>query len=231
MFDRIRNAFHREPPGGRQEDAVGRWATRNFLSHTASSGGAFSISGLLHGKPFRAECGASSRDYIEGLELRARVELDLPRAGHVIVMSRAVKRSLEKQANALYAAATDSLQTSARELPEEVRWLTLFRDAGWAGPPPDFWNRYAVLTDAVDLARRWLDDEAMDYLMAGASETAAAVPVMLMLVRGKANLRLQVNPHAKGADAALALELLEYLSAKALMLGSRAAPGDISSRA
>lgn len=225
MLSRIQNAWGRRTTRGASDDPVAQWATRHFLHHARPAPGQFVISGQLQGKPLRVECGPSSRPYIQGLELRARVDLGLPPNGHVIVLSKAVHRSLETQADEMYLSAVDHLQTSARELPEELRWLTLFRQVRWSEPAPPFWERYAVLSDSVGLARRWLDGEALSYFLAGSAEASAEVSLVVMLMRGRCYLRLQVNPHAKGADALLALELLEHLSNRALMLARRSGAG------
>lgn len=197
---------------------------QHALSHHTPAPGQFEVEGLLLGQPFRVECGESSRPYILGQELRARLDLGLPPAGHVIIMSRVVRQALEKQANSLYADAVDSVRTRGQVLPEEVRWLGLFRQGIWAGPQPSFWERYAVLSDSADLAKQWLDIEAVDGLLAG-KEAAVTPPLLLALMRGKCYLRLQVNPQAHGADALQALNTLEYLGARALRLAGRPAGG------
>jgi hypothetical protein len=221
MFGRIKSALNSRSAPAPVDDPVARWATGHFISHKRQAPARFELRGLLLDKPFRATCDASSRPYIKGLEMLARIDLGLPPSGQVIVMSRVVRQALEKQANELYSAAVDSVQTSAQVLPEELRWLSLFRQGIWTGPQSLFWERYAVLTDEPDLAKRWLDDEAIEFLLSGTGEASAAVPLIVMLMRGKCYLRLQVNPHAQGADALLALELLEHLSARAMHLAGQ----------
>ena len=226
VFERWRNILPRRPPAGGGADPGAWWATALFLRHRAMGAHLVRVAGRLHDRPFQAECLASSRSYIAGLELRARVDLGLPPAGHVIVMTRVVKAGLEAQADTIYRQAVDDVQTSAHELPQEVRWLSMFRSTQWKGLSEHFWSRYAVLTDAPELAQLWLDSEALEYLMAGTSEAAAQVPVLVMLMRGRCYLRLQVNPHAQGADALLALELLTHLSERALRLAERSGAQD-----
>lgn len=221
MFQRFRQMLSSRPPAEGDGGAVAHWATGQFLQHRVLGPHQFDVSGRLHDRAFRAECLASSRFYINGLELRARVDLGLPPSGHVMVMSRVVRTALEAQADKIYQRSVDTAQTAAHELPEEVRWLSLFRSTQWKGVDERFWSRYAVLTDAPELAQRWLDSEALDYLMAGTSDAAAQVPVLAMLMRGRCYLRVQINPHAQGADALLALELLTHLSERALHLAAR----------
>jgi hypothetical protein len=224
MFERIKNAMGLRPPPEPVDDPVSRWATGHFLRYRRRATHPFDVSGLLLERPFRAECAESSRAFIQGLEMRARWDLGLPPAGHVIVMSRVVRQALEKQSNTLYEAAGNTEDARKNPLPEEVRWLSLFRQGIWTGPQPQFWERYAVLSDSAELARNWLDQDAVDFLLAGNSEASASVPLLVSLMKGKCYLRLQINPHAEGADALLALEMLEHLGARALQLAGRPQP-------
>jgi hypothetical protein len=224
MFDRLKNALAHPPsPPVIGDDAVVAWAAERLLRHRALPGGAYSLSGRLHDKAFRAECTPSTRSYIVGLELMAKTDLGLPPAGSVIVMNRALKRTLEAQANGLFAKATQSLQTRAEDMPEEIRWLTLYRDAGWAGPDERFWSRYAVLTDVPELAERWLDATALGLLQERAAEDPVTdSPLLLMLTRGKAYMRAQVTASTGSAEA---LDLFEHLCGRALALAPRDDPG------
>lgn len=79
-----------------------------------------------------------------------------------------------------------------------------------------------MLTDEPELARRWLDDDAIERLQAETSPAFAQVPFLVMLMRGKCYLRQQVNPHDQGADAVLGL--LEPLSARAMQLAGCSRP-------
>lgn len=147
-----------------------------------------------------------------------------------MLMSRSLLTTLEAHANELFEHSVGELRTEVRELPEEVRWLGQYGQVRWRGPAEVFWQRYAVLSDAQGLARRWVDDEAQDYLLLGDAEAAAKVPLLVMLMRGRAYLRLQVNPHAEGADALLALDMLEHLAGRALELAGPAGEEDVSNR-
>ncbi len=228
MFERLRQAFSRRPPSDGAADPVAHWATEHFLHHQVVGVHQFALSGRLHDRAFQAECHPASRAYMEGLELRARVDLGLPPAGHVIVMSRALKAALEALSERIYRDAVDAVRTTKEDLPEEVRWLSMYRPVQWQGVDERFWRHYTVLTDSAELARRWLDTDALDYLMAGDGSAAAQVPVLVMLRRGRCYLRLQVNPHAQGADAVLALELLDHLCEVALGLATRSGALDDS---
>jgi hypothetical protein len=157
MFERLKSAFFARPPVAAADEALAQWARERLLNHMALLGGAYALGGRLHDRPFRAECIATSRAYMQGMELMAKADLGLSPDVTVIVMNRALKRSFEAMANELYAEATETSRTTRKALPEEVRWLSMFRDAGWPGPDGDFWGRYAVLTDSPETARHWLD--------------------------------------------------------------------------
>jgi hypothetical protein len=213
MFERFKHAFRQRPASSPSDSPVSRWATSQFLHLRPGDAGQFSIDGQLLDRPFRAECGPSSRPYIEGMELRVKVDLQLPPFGQVVVMSRAVRDALARMDIA-------AVQT-AGQLVDEKRWLAELKGAQWDGPPEAFWARYAVISDAPELARRWLNADAVEFLTLGSSEAAARVPLLIALMRGKCYLRLQVNPHARDADTLLALELLEHLIGRALELAGR----------
>lgn len=218
MFERLKSALSGSFKTGAPDAALVQWASDRALSLKPGPGGCWGMHGSLLNSPFRAERMASTRDYMKGLAVLAKADLGLACNGSVVVMNRVLKRTLEAQVNRLYSDVTDALQTTAKEVPEELRWLSMFRDAGWAGPDTRFWNRYAVLTDAPELARRWLDADAVAQLMAGVSLSDEATPVVLMLMRGKVYLRM-ATPEPGGDLAALRmLATFEHLSRRAVVL-------------
>ncbi|MDB5965029.1 MAG: hypothetical protein JWQ72_1529 [Polaromonas sp.] len=204
MFDRLKKVFG--TPGtaddaprsqGRGEgplDAVGEWAAAQGLAYTGfGEGKGFSVTGQIQGRPWKLERGRSSRDYMRGDELRARAELKVNDDAAVLIINRPLKEALEKKAYQMY---TDTLQTTADpSLPEEMRWLAMYPEAGWDSLPKTFWSRYAVLADQREHAQLWLDADLAAQLMSwphpGPDEQ---VPFILMLLRGKAYLRMQYTP-------------------------------------
>ena len=202
MFDRIKKAFAKEarepepPPAAAtsQLAPVSEWAaTQGFTFSSQGAGEGYSIQGHVAGKPWRMEVGRPSRKYIQGEELRARAELGIRDDVSLMVINRPLKEALEKQA---YAMFTDSLQTTADpNLPEEMRWLAMYDEVGWDSMPRTFWERYAVLTDQREHALAWLDP-TLAQLMLGwpAPAPSAQVPFMVLLMRGKAYLRMEHQP-------------------------------------
>ena len=206
MFDWLKKAFSKgtqppaltslSPPEAAAIEAldpIAKWAAERGLKpakgHSKATNG-FSLTGYLGHKSWTLECSQSARDYIRGNELRARADLKINDDAAVLIMNRTLKNSLEKRAYEMY---TDTLQTTADpSLPEEMRWLAMYPEADWPSIPRPFWDRYVVLADTQEHALAWVDQELMAQLMAwpfpGPDEQT---PLILMLLRGKAYLRMQ----------------------------------------
>jgi hypothetical protein len=158
------------------------------FSQRADGRGGYQMEGKIGDKPWRMEQGKPSRDFIKNSELRARAELGLREGVAVMVISRQLKNELDKRAFALY---TDSLQTIVDpNLPEEMRWLSIYQEVGWEGLGNAFLNNYAILAEERETAMAWVSPELVSLLMAW-PEHNPAIPKILMVLRGKAYLRMQ----------------------------------------
>ena len=204
MFERIKKAFFRSPreddketvgpPSQMAGGAMSEWAsTRGFGFSTSENGGNLGLEGKIRGKRWRMELGRPTRNFIRGEELRGRAELGIDEDAAVLVLNRTLKEALDKQAYSIY---TDHLQTSVDpNLPEEMRWLAMYDEVGWDELPLAFWNRYAVLADRRENALAWVDSALatamLDWPQPGPS---AETPFMLMLLRGKAYMRMEYQP-------------------------------------
>jgi hypothetical protein len=114
---------------GPQANKVSEWASLQGLSHTDRSGAGYAVDGQIQGKPWKLEQGKPSRDFIRGIELRARGEMGVNEDVAVMIMTRSLKNDLDKRAFSLY---TDTLQTQIDpHLPEEMRWLSMYEEVGW----------------------------------------------------------------------------------------------------
>jgi hypothetical protein len=204
MFERIKKAFSRDsrddeketvgPPSQLASGAVSEWAaTRGFGFSTEGAGGNLTLEGRILGKRWKMELGRPSRNFIRGEELRGRAELGLDEDAAVLVLNRPLKEVLEKKAYAIY---TDSLQTTADpNLPEEMRWLAMYDEVGWDGLPKAFWERYAVLADRRENALAWIDPALAEMMLDWpVPSPSPETPFMLMLLRGKAYLRMEYQP-------------------------------------
>lgn len=200
MFERLRKVMSRR---GRERASplpagpgtpLSRWAEARGLelAHTAHSQD-FSLSGQVAGRPFRLDRTAPSRRYIDGSELRARVELDIAREVSVMVISRALRDALEHEA---YTDVTDPVRTTLdARMPEEVRWLAVFDEVGWEGAElVQFWPRYAIVADLRAHAQAWMGAELVQALLDWPSAALEQPPFMLTLQRGKLYLRMAFAP-------------------------------------
>lgn len=80
-------------------------------------------------------------------------------------------------------------------LPEEMRWLAMYDEVGWDALPPAFWERYAVLADRRENALAWLSPALAAMTMDWPDPAPdAETPFILMLLRGKAYLRMEYKP-------------------------------------
>jgi hypothetical protein len=80
-------------------------------------------------------------------------------------------------------------------LPEEVRWLSMFKEVGWETAPDAFWQRYAVLAEHREHAQQWLDPRLMHLLLDWPKEgPGPQIPFILVLQRGKLYLRMEYSP-------------------------------------
>jgi hypothetical protein len=174
---------------GSQLGKVSEWATLQGLAYTERGKG-YSMDGKLHGKPWKIEQGKPSRDFIKGIELRARGEMGVNEDVAVMIMTRELKNDLDKRAFSLY---TDTLQTQIDpHLPEEMRWLSMYEEVGWEELGQVFLDHYAILADDKANAVAWLTPELAGQLLAWPS-SEPGVPRVLMVLRGKVYLRMQIN--------------------------------------
>lgn len=213
MFERLKKVFSSGDPLPQKivrADAVSEWAgTQGFGYSSQGAGQGIVLTGKVRGMPWKLESGAASRDYIRGEELRARAALGINEDAAVLIMNRPLKEALEKRAYAIY---TDTLQTTADpSLPEEMRWLAMYEEFGWSSLVPEFWERYTVLADKRENALAWLDNNLAEALLHWPEPGPdAQTPFILMLLRGKAYLRMQYAP---GDIATLQHAAIVYTSA------------------
>jgi hypothetical protein len=202
MFDRIKKAFSREgkeaphegPASHLTHGPVSEWAgTQGFAFSVDGASQGIALDGKVSGKPWRLQLGRPTRNYILGQELRARGELGISDDIAVLVMNRPLKEALEKRAYQIY---TDDLQTSVdTTLPEEMRWLAMFDEVGWDSLPREFWDRCAVLTDKRENALGWIDPSLAELILNWPKPAPSAeVPFMILLLNGKAYLRMEYTP-------------------------------------
>ncbi len=199
MFDRIKAILNQPvlgtgPKGGRDAAAsIPAWAKASGFKYEVRGGDGYILQGEYDKRPWALEMGPSTRDFIIGRQLRGNIGLDVNPKVAVVVMSRALKDSLDELVFKLY---TDSVQTMASaDMPDEMRWVTVFDEFGWEGPPLALWQRYSVMADRRANATALLDEQLSQALMAWTDqESALAVPFTLNLFRSKMHIRMGYQP-------------------------------------
>lgn len=222
MFDRIRKARSPSAPEGNgplmaTPDMLARWATVNRMHYAAvPPDGGFRLSGEQDGRAWHVECGASTRSYLDGMELRGRADAGADADAAVMVLTRPLREALESQA---YEAITDGVQTTVdNSLPEELRWLSMYEEMSWPGLPASFRHRFSVVADRLEDAQRWVHAPLVSMLLDGVEQSegegAPELPLLLMLVRGHVYLRRAYRtPTVAAVDHACALLRLAGLAA------------------
>jgi len=216
MFDRLRRAFSTSGNSGSAPGRpvtnrdVARWAANQQLAIvTHATEGHFDLGGDIHGHPWRLECAAPTRDYVQGLELRGRADVGADPDAAVMVINRPLQEILEGTA---YTAITDTLQTAvSSSLPEEMRWLSMYEEMAWPGLPASFREHFTVVAERIELAQRWIHAPVVSQLLnavegEGGAERARS-PLVLMLARGKVYLRMEHTQRSL-AEIAHAKQLL-----------------------
>lgn len=193
MLAKFKSIFTNEPDSSKP-GPVAHWAAMQGLTYLGPQDQSdFALSGTTSGKSWRLECGAPTRDFIQGKELLACAVVDIPPDVSVLIVNRALKDELEDRAYNLY---TQSNQTKVgQNLPVEMRWLAMYEETGWNSLPQSFWEKYAVVAEEREHAAALLDSNLAELLMSWPNGAwREDTPFILMLRRGKAYLRMQYTP-------------------------------------
>lgn len=195
---------------------ISAWAKRRGHAFKRERDGhGFVIDGKLDGAPWRLEWGPPQRPYIDGRELRLRMELRLPPDLQMLLMSRRLMEQLEKQ---MLEHGRKNPAGSGDAMPEEMRWLVMFPKISLAG---------SKLLRASFGGVSGLPHEGPEWLegpLAHALERAAGTllrqgpPFVLMTLRGRAYLRTQLAA-ADETEVAAALALFETACTQAIRVG------------
>ena len=198
---------------------IADWAQRRghgFKRARGDSG--FVIDGMLEGKAWRIEWGPPQRPYIDGHELRLRMELDLPSDMQMLLLSRPLMDALERKT---FEEFTDNVQTQiGTQSPEEMRWLVMFPKVD-LGSLKTLRTNFGAVASAPALGLAWLEGP-----LANALEQAAtgflrdARPFVLMTLRGRTYLRMQLTAPDTVAVAA-ALAVFETAVTQAMRIADR----------
>ena len=221
MLESFKRLFARP---GRAPDlgGIADWALRcghNFKRARGDAG--FVVDGRLEDRPWRMAWGVPQRPYIDGRELRLRMELALPSQAQMLLLSRPLLDVLERQT---FDDFTDNVQTHmGANSPEEMRWLVMFPKVDMS-TLKTLQPRFGAVASAPAAGLAWLEGPLARLLEDAADELLRGdPPFLLMTLRGRAYLRMQLAvPDAKSVSAALAL--FETAVTQALHVGRKPLP-------
>lgn len=195
---------------------IAAWAKRRgHVFKRARDHTGFAIDGQLDGQPWRLEWGPSQRAYIEGQELRLRMDLALPPDLQLLCLTRTLNERLEKEA---YEQFTQSNQTQMGDTsPEEQRWLVMFPKMAFDGSKllrQNFGGVSGVQLEGASWVGGPLGhalERALGTFLAGQP------PFVLITTRGKVYLRLALGS-VEEDDIAGVLGLFETAGTEALRI-------------
>lgn len=232
MLGALKRLIGAKPPGP-QWPAVSDWATKNKLRfrRTREEDG-FVIDGGVESKPWRLEWGPPQRGYIQGHELRLRMELGLPSDWQLMVLSQPLFEVLERHT---FERFTESTQTVIdADTPEEMRWLAMYPKVSYQAAKP-VRSRFNLVANLGPIATSWVEGALSNQLeLASTQVLEQQPPFVLMILRGKVYLRTQMaEPDVVAIGQLVTLfetAVLQALRAAGATEGDKASGWDASSQ-
>jgi len=205
MLDALKRLIARKPAESEWTE-VADWAARQQLGfkRVRDEGGGFVLDGALDGKPWRLEWGPSQRPYIQGHELRIRMELGLSPNLQMLVLTRSLSDALERQAFESYTESNQTLIDG--NTPEEMRWIVMFPKANVVAAKAVRARFHFTGADVTD-TERWVAGPLAEALERADQQLLAhQPPFVLMTLRGRVYLRLALDePDTRAIAGVLAL--------------------------
>jgi hypothetical protein len=191
MLDAFRKLISRPPPGPDWRE-VSDWAKTNKLKFKREHEGAgFVIDGGMDSKPWRLEWGPPQRNYIEGNELRLRMELGLSPNLQMLLISQPLLETLERQTFERFTESTQTVIDGAT--PEEMRWLAMFPKVPYKASK-EVRMRFGLIGSSPPEATGWVEGSLARHMEeAAVGFLKSEPPFVLMLLRGRAYLRMQLS--------------------------------------
>src|ERR1700712_5769011 len=192
MLESFKRLFGK-PAIERDLSEISDWAKRcghGFKRVRGEDG--FVIDGAIDNKPWRIEWGPPQRSYIEGHELRIRMELDLPSDLQMLLLSRPLMDSLERKT---FEEFTDNVQTQiGTKTPEEMRWLVMFPKVNLSSLRTLRLRFGAVASDAAS-GLAWIEGPLANLIEAASNDDLLRgdPPFILMTLRGRTYMRMQLT--------------------------------------
>jgi hypothetical protein len=222
MLDSFKRWVAGATPGADWSVAIDWARGRNAVYKRTRDQQGFVVDGVLDGRPWRLEWGPPQRSYIEGAELRLRMELGLPAELQMLLMSLPLMETLERQTFERY---TEQMQTQIDvSTPEEMRWLAMLPKV----PPTtsrEWRSRFGAVAMMPKFGSAWIEGALAEQLVEAAQGPLQAdPPLVLMTLRGRLYLRTQLaEPEAASLEAMT--RIFETAAAQAVLVAGGVAEG------
>ncbi len=212
MLDAFKKLMSRQPPSPEWTE-VSEWAKARRLGFKREhEGEGFVIDGGMESKPWRLEWGPPQRSYIEGHELRLRMELGLSPNLQMLLQSTPLHETLERQTFERFTESTQTVIDAAT--PEEMRWLAMFSKVPYKASK-NVRSAFTLVGSAPADATAWVEGELAQQLdMAAVRFLKHQPPFVLMVLRGRVYLRMQLaEPDVNDIGQAVAVFEVAVLQA------------------
>ncbi|MDE2400683.1 MAG: hypothetical protein KGL90_03360 [Burkholderiales bacterium] len=193
MFASIKRLIGPGSAKGNEGEVLAAWAKSegySFKTVREKVSGGYVVD--AQDKGWRVEWGTSQRSYIKGKELRFRCESKLPPDVQILLLTRVLAHTLETE---VFSSFTNAMQTQVdNTLPDEMRWLAMHSRVVLSEPPV-LARRFVILSNADEVARKWLDDELLAVLEDAASSWwTDTLTLVLTVNRGRLTIRMPGQP-------------------------------------
>lgn len=191
MLDALKRLISGKPPEPEWPE-VAAWAKGRQLSfkRVRDGGGGFVLDGTFDGKPWRLEWGPPQRQYIEGHEMRLRMDLGLSSNLQMLALTQPLFETLEGNA---FESFTESTQTVIDgSTPEEMRWLVMYPKAVVNGSK-GLRSRFHFTGGSPAETISWVEGPLGQALESASNGLLLRQPpFVLMTLRGRVYLRMQL---------------------------------------
>jgi hypothetical protein len=205
MLEAIKRWISGRPPGP-DWGGVSSWAQQQgYGFKRARDDQGFVVDGAFGERPWRLEWGPPQRAYIATTELRLRMELQLPSDLQMLLMSRPLMETLERET---FDRFTESNQTQIDvATPEEMRWLAMYPKVPLDALSKDTRARFGAVAVHPKTAVAWVDAAvAEQFGQAARTLLREDPPFVMMTLRGRVYMRMQLDdPHPASVAQAVAL--------------------------
>jgi hypothetical protein len=204
MLDSIKRWLGTSPPEIHAWSELASWArSKQWALRAVREPLGFVIDGRTGAATWRLEWGPSQRPYIEGAELRMRVEVQAPRDLQLLVLNRELMESMEKS---VFDQYVEGVQTRIdTDTPSEMRWLVMFPRLSNV-ELKTLRERFGALASYKPWLLQWLNGPLSPALVK--AQLKGSGPLALMIGRRRMSLRTAL-PEPDVASLAAWLALFE----------------------